>query len=176
MNELIDQAAEIYLSSKEKMNNAEYVLFTVNKEYFNKKIIRVFEQEIRGRKNPTTCCDNYSIPFAIIELGEKAIDHLNTNKYPASSIEWNVEENYNGKVCVSVRIESFYRSELDSSFGITFPINEEKFEEHIQKLKIEAEQREADLLKKQQEKDKQQETYEKELLEELAKKFNKELK
>jgi len=178
MNQDMDKAAEIYLSSKRQMNDAEYLLFTKNKEYFNKRIIRVFEQIIRGI--PVTksysCSDEYSIPFSIIELGEGAIKCLNDNGYPASSIDWNIDYNYGGKICATVRIESFFHGELDSSFIITFPINEEEFEDHIQKLKIEAEKREVDLLKKQQEEGKRQEELEKEQLKFLANKYNKELK
>ena len=176
MNQDIDKAAEIYLSSKKQMIDAEHSLFAKNKEYFNKRIIRVFEQIICGIPVTDTYHDEYSIPFSIIKLGEGAIKCLNDNDYPASSIEWDIEYNYGGKICATVRIESFFHGELDASFTITFPINEEEFENHIQKLKIEAEKREADLLKKQQEEGKRQEELEKEQLKFLANKYNKELK
>lgn len=107
--------------------------------------------------------DDWGIENAVADL---SLQDIKDKKYPASELEWNVEGNN-----FEIIIRAIFRSEIDNSTRVTFPIDPDAFGVYVRKLTKEADER---LIKMQLEEQKQKDlesTEERELLEKLKAKY-----
>jgi len=104
---------------------------------FKGRIMEICEKIIRGRDEPSTCCEEYSIPFGLINRkreGEAVFDGY------YSGISWSIEHD-----TIVAEIETSFHGEHDSYFKFMIPVEDDKYAAYLSKLEADASKRERDM-------------------------------
>lgn len=120
-----------YEDSRKATEEAHKILFSKK----HQKVLGLRLQLIsialtKGRKEPTTCSDQYAIPFHIAKKG------FIQGQYPNSDVRWDTENGW-----ITCAITAIFRGEIDSTYYFHFPPNKQEFNQYLSKLNAEANQR-----------------------------------
>ena len=139
------------------------MIFTKNtKIILIERIIEISREITRGRDEPTTCTEKYSIPFGLIrikEIGKNPFESYPFESYYGRCIEWDIRGEY-----IVANIQTGSAGEFDSCFEYTIPVDDDKYRMYLASLQIEADKREENRFKtsqllKKQEQNKEHELY-----------------
>ena len=119
---------------------------------------------LAANTKPTTCCtDDLNMEQRIAKM---SLQDLRREQYPASSIEWEIE---NGKFVV--RIEAVFHGELDTTTIVAFPVNSAEFDAYCGELQDKADKRAEVAKQKALAEQAKKEQEERELLKRLQEKY-----
>ena len=135
------------------------------KDVLKERILEVSQIIVRGRRKPTTCGDEYSIPFGLIEVKEDGANPF--GHYYGKHIDWSIEEE-----SIVAEIETIFRGEQDSYYKYTIPVDDNEYKLYLSKLGVEADKRENGQLQKSQLLKQEKEKLERELYIELRQKYD----
>ena len=166
MQENINQLIKDY-NHHTKCSKELYDMIFSHDEMFKKRILEMSKEIIRGRKEPETCCDEYAIPFGLINVYEKGEENPFEHYY-GRYIEWSIKGNN-----VIAKIETVFRGENDSYFEFLIPVDNKEYQLYLQELREKADKRVEKTIEEKTIAEKEKEKQEIKLLRELKEKYEK---
>jgi len=162
----LDKMIKEYHNLKDQAENLKREIFSdITVDVLKERIILLCEQIMRGREEPQTCSEQYSIPSSIarkkdMELSDPLF-HYDINECDFEIIEDRVK----------ILLESWFRGELDSSYEFNIPLVESSFNKYLREESKAANEREQKVKVLKAVEDKKQKNLELQLLRELKAKY-----